>query len=64
MEGDAHGGEMETRNMDLGELLLGSSFHFTTGDASGLGAMTGWGKALSGSASATLGSGASRSANR
>ena len=41
----------ETRDMDLRELLHGSSFHFTAGDVSGLGAMTGWGKALSGSSS-------------
>ena len=43
--------EEETRDMDLREVLHGSSFHFTTGEASGLGALTGWGKALTGSAS-------------
>ena len=37
--------------MDLREVLLGSSFHFTTGAVSGLGAMTAWGKALTGGAS-------------
>ena len=38
----------ETRGMDMRELLLGSSFHFTAGEASGIGAMAAWGKALSG----------------
>ena len=41
------------------ELLLGSSFHFTAGEVSGLGAMTGWGKALSGSSSGSLAGGLS-----
>ena len=42
------------------ELLLGSSFHFTTGEASGLGgAMTGWGKVLSGGSSSAFGGGLS-----
>ena len=43
--------EQETRGMDMRELLLGSSFHFTAGEVSGLGAMTAWGKALTGSSS-------------
>ncbi len=47
-DGDATG---EARSMDLRELLLGSSFRFTAGDVSGLGAMTGWGRALAGSSS-------------
>ncbi len=42
------------------DLLLGSSFHFTTGEASGLGgAMTGWGKVLSGGSSSSSGGGLS-----
>ncbi len=42
------------------DLLLGSSFHFTTGEASGLGgAMTGWGKVLSGGSSSSFGGGLS-----
>ena len=42
------------------ELLLGSSFHFTTGAASGLGgAMTGWGKVLSGGSSSSSSGGLS-----
>ena len=36
---DTLGREMETRDMDLRELLLGSSFHFTSGEVSGLGAV-------------------------
>ena len=48
--GDPHG-------KDLRELLLGSSFHFMAGKVSGLGAMTGWGKALTGSSSASPGGG-------
>ena len=43
------GASAATRRVTGRELLLGSSFHFTTGEASGLGgAMTGWGKVLSG----------------
>ena len=49
----------ETHAMALRELLLGSSFHFTTGAVSGLGAMTGWGKALSGSSHSAPGGGLS-----
>ena len=41
----------EARGMDMRDLLLGSSFHFTTGDAFGAGAVTAWGKALSGGSS-------------
>ena len=51
--------EGDSRGMDLRELMLGSSFHFTAGEASGLGAMTGWGKALSGSSSGSLAGGLS-----
>ena len=51
----------ETRAMDTRELLLGSSFHFTAGEVSGLGAMTAWGKALSGSSSSSPGGGLSLS---
>ena len=47
----------DERGMDMRELLLGSSFHLTTGEVSGLGAVTGWGKALSGSSSASPGDG-------
>ena len=52
-------GDRETRVMDMRELLLGSSFHFTAGDVSGPGAMTGWGKALSSSSSGSLAGGLS-----
>ena len=48
---DEEWSDQETRDMDLREVLLGSSFHFTTGAVSGLGAMTAWGKALTGGAS-------------
>jgi len=42
------------------DLLLGSSFHFTTGETSGLGgAMTGWGKVLSGGSGSSFGGGLS-----
>ena len=43
------------------ELLRGGSFHFTTGAASGLGdgAMTGWGKVLSGGSNSSLAGGLS-----
>ncbi len=48
------------RGMTARELLSGSSFHFTTGDASGLGgAMTGWGKVLSGGSTSSLSGGLS-----
>ena len=53
-EGETDGTRAEARGMDLRELLLGSSFHFTTGNVSGMGAVTGWGKALSGSSSGSL----------
>lgn len=44
--------------MDMREFLLGSSFHVTAGKASGPGgAMTGWGKTLAGSSSASPGGG-------
>ena len=43
--------------MDMHDLLLDSSFHFTSGDVSDLGAMTGWGKALTGGSSASPGGG-------
>ena len=47
--GGEAGASATTRRATGRELLLGSSFHFTTGEASGLGgAMTGWGKVLSG----------------
>ena len=49
--------EGDERGMGMRELLLGSSFHLTTGEVSGLGAVTGWGKALSGSSSASPGDG-------
>ena len=49
----------ETRDMAMRELLLGSSFHFTTGAVSGPGAMTAWGKALSGGASTSQAGGLS-----
>ncbi len=52
-------GDGETRGMDMRELLLGSSFHLTTGEVSGLGAMTAWGKALSGSSHSSPGGGLS-----
>ena len=55
--GEAHGADVETRGIDLRELLLGSSFHFTAGQMSGPGAMTGWGKALTGSSSSSPGGG-------
>ena len=47
-DGEIHGKDGETRGMDMRELLLGSSFHFTAGEVAGPGAMTAWGKALSG----------------
>ena len=47
-----HATSGETHGMDTRELLLGSSFRFTVGEVSGPGgAMTGWGKALTGSSS-------------
>ena len=47
--GSEAGASATTRRVTGRELLHGSSFHFTTGEASGLGgAMTGWGKVLSG----------------
>ena len=51
--------EGETHGMDLREVLLGSSFHFTAGEVSGLGAMTTWGKALAGSSHSAPGGGLS-----
>ena len=56
---DEEWSDQETRDMDLREVLLGSSFHFTTGAVSGLGAMTAWGKALTGGASSAPGGGLS-----
>ena len=38
----------EVRTLGGRELLLGSSFHFTSGPVAGLGTMTGWGRALQG----------------
>ena len=57
---DPAGVSAPARSVTARELLLGSSFHFTTGDASGLeGAMTGWGRVVSGGSSGTLGGGLS-----
>ena len=49
----------EARGMELRELLLGSSFHFSTGPASGSGRMTGWGRAVSGGSGGVLSNGLS-----
>ena len=54
------GASAPARSMTGRELLSGTSFHFTTGDASGPGgAMTGWGKVLSGGSSGSFGGGLS-----
>ncbi len=57
---DGTGVSAPARSVTGRDLLLGSSFHFTTGEASGLGgAMTGWGKVLSGGSSSAFGGGLS-----
>ncbi len=57
---DPAGVSAPARRVTPRELLLGSSFHFTTGDALGLeGAMTGWGRVVSGGSSGSLGDGLS-----
>ncbi len=57
---DLAGVSAPARSVTARELLLGSSFHFTTGDALGLeGAMTGWGRVVSGGSSGSLGDGLS-----
>ena len=58
--GNGAGVSAPARSVTGRDLLLGSSFHFTTGEASGLGgAMTGWGKVLSGGSSSSLSGGLS-----
>ena len=58
--GNGAGVSAPARSVTGRDLLLGSSFHFTTGEASGLGgAMTGWGKVLSGGSSGSFGGGLS-----